>query len=544
MGETRVDLLHLLEDLRDAYPGSIEETILTEIVANSLDSGARRIRAWADPASATLTVVDDGEGMSRQALTRYHDLAATSKRKGRSIGFAGVGIKLGLLVSAEVVTEARRVRTHLATSWRLSSRSRAPWRWVEPPGLLDRPGTAVRLYLANALSPLLEPGRVEEILLRHFQPLLDPGLDPLLSGFYPHGVAFEVNGRALPRSTPEPGRVKVTVRLGRQRKPTGLGYLVRDPGLAEDETGIAVSTLGKVIKRGWDWLGLAPAPGAAVGGLIEVPALAEALTLNKADFIRTGARGATFLAYRKAIQEVVGGQLADWGTDPKGEPGHKHRTRPLERDLQEVLLDLSTEFPLLATLVERHAGGQKGLPFGGPKIAASRGAQGAEAPEGPTPEEPAPQGAPPQPTGDGPGPREPQVGTDGVGPPEGIGPPRGEVDAYGENPDPASGGTPRSAAVDAISLPGGRRTRKPGHYGLRIRFEDRPEDPGLGRLIESTVWVNAAHPAYRRASSSRSEGYHLAVTAAMALAPLAVEPERAHEFVTSFLASWGDASRR
>ena len=37
MGETRVDLLHLLEDLRDAYPGSLEETILTEIVANSLD---------------------------------------------------------------------------------------------------------------------------------------------------------------------------------------------------------------------------------------------------------------------------------------------------------------------------------------------------------------------------------------------------------------------------------------------------------------------------------------------------------------------------
>ena len=27
MGETRVDLLHLLEDLRDAYPGSLEETL-------------------------------------------------------------------------------------------------------------------------------------------------------------------------------------------------------------------------------------------------------------------------------------------------------------------------------------------------------------------------------------------------------------------------------------------------------------------------------------------------------------------------------------
>jgi hypothetical protein len=40
LGETRVDLHHLLEDLHDAYPGAREETILAEVVANSLDSGA------------------------------------------------------------------------------------------------------------------------------------------------------------------------------------------------------------------------------------------------------------------------------------------------------------------------------------------------------------------------------------------------------------------------------------------------------------------------------------------------------------------------
>ena len=43
MGETRVDLQHLLEDLRDVYTGELEETILTEIPANALDSGASRI---------------------------------------------------------------------------------------------------------------------------------------------------------------------------------------------------------------------------------------------------------------------------------------------------------------------------------------------------------------------------------------------------------------------------------------------------------------------------------------------------------------------
>jgi hypothetical protein len=42
LGETRVDLQHLLEDIRDAYPGALEESIVTEIVANSLDSGAGR----------------------------------------------------------------------------------------------------------------------------------------------------------------------------------------------------------------------------------------------------------------------------------------------------------------------------------------------------------------------------------------------------------------------------------------------------------------------------------------------------------------------
>jgi hypothetical protein len=53
--------------------------------------------------------------------------------------------------------------------------------------------------------------------------------------------------------------------------------------------------------------------------------------------------------------------------------------------------------------------------------------------------------------------------------------------------------------------------------------------------------VNRAHPAYRRAAASRSEGYHIALSVALALAPLAVEPAREHAFVTTFLSRWGEA---
>jgi Histidine kinase-, DNA gyrase B-, and HSP90-like ATPase len=119
MGETRVDLLHLLEDLRDAYPGAVEEAILTEIMANALDSGASTISFDCDSAERALTVIDNGSGMQRRDLSRFHDIASSNKIRGQGIGFAGVGIKLGLLICEEVLTETRPAK--------LISRRRGIW---------------------------------------------------------------------------------------------------------------------------------------------------------------------------------------------------------------------------------------------------------------------------------------------------------------------------------------------------------------------------------------------------------------------------------
>src|SRR5262245_42748388 len=251
VGETRVDLLHLLEDLRDAYPGPAEETILTEIVANSLDSRATVVTITTDPALRTFTLVDDGTGMRRRELARYHDVAASTKVKGEGIGFAGIGIKIALLVSHDVLTETRQRKTQVATMWALASRHRAPWKWVPPPGLVGERGTAVRLTVDDALSPLLDPGFIETALRRHFQPLLDPVFADILSEHYPVGVEFRINGTRL---TAEEWSIAesaaLAVRVGRRRKPSAVGYLVRERGaLPEDRRGLSISTLGKVIKR-------------------------------------------------------------------------------------------------------------------------------------------------------------------------------------------------------------------------------------------------------------------------------------------------------
>jgi len=64
---------------------------------------------------------------------------------------------------------------------------------------------------------------------------------------------------------------------------------------------------------------------------------------------------------------------------------------------------------------------------------------------------------------------------------------------------------------------------------------------GMRTRVDSTIWINDAHPAFARAMASRSLGYHTALTVALALAPLAVEARGKHAFITQFLAHWGSA---
>ena len=191
--------------------------------------------------------------------------------------------------------------------------------------------------------------------------------------------------------------------------------------------------------------------------------------------------------------------------------------RPLERDLDRVLEELSDDFPLLASLVERRAGGQKRLPIDGgrtdteakaiavlavPAMAEDSNHRDTK-PEQPPAAPPTEQDAPPT--------------------------------------EPSMSSPPPSGSA---MLPGEEHSRAPMRYGLGIQFEERPDDSELGRLVESTVWINQAHPAYRRALASRSVGYHISLAVALALAPLAVEAAQEHAFITRFLAHWGHALDR
>ena len=108
-------------------------------------------------------------------------------------------------------------------------------------------------------------------------------------------------------------------------------------------------------------------------------------------------------------------------------------------------------------------------------------------------------------------------------------------------PPAAPGAHNAEADRQAGAVPESSATRGRARYGLSLQFERREGDNEPGRLVENTIWINEAHPAFRRAHASRSVGYHIALTVALAFAPLAVPSSDEHAFITRFLAEWGDA---
>ena len=514
MGETRVNLQHLLEDIRDTYPFPAEEAILTELVANSLDSTASEIRFLVSNREKTLTAVDNGRGMSPSQLEHYHDIAATTKVRGKGIGFAGIGAKLALLLAKDVITETRAGRSYTATRWRLESSQRAPWEMTEPEGILEnvKSGTAVTLVFREA-SPLIEPNYVEMILQAHFHPLLDETFGEIFKSLYPQGIHFFVNNRpvAAPEFSELRERKTFVVRASlssnpnARGKPVGVGFIGRsEDDLPEQQYGIGISAYGKVIKRGWDWVGLTPKHPARLSGIVEVPPLVEILTTNKADFLKDGGSLKRYYRYRKAIQAALSPILRDLGETVPVREREDRQVRPLEREVERVLGTMLGDYPEIAPLIGRRRTNQPGVNLAPDAEGADVGTltetlaeiaqqQGAAngAREAPVPFQPPPEaGAVLEPNPDG---------TEAARPQEGkrVGP------------------------------------------GLMIGFEDAAERAELGWLLENTVWINRAHPAYQKAVAGGHEQYHIVLSVAWVLLGHLDDQHSAQRFIGEFLFGWG-----
>jgi hypothetical protein len=506
MTETRVDLKHLLEDIRDSYPISTEEAILSELIANSLDSGCSTIDITVEPEQHRLTFVDNGVGMTPKQFEQYHDIASTTKVRGRGIGFAGVGAKLALLVCREVLTEAKRPRRCQASRWWLESSYRAPWEELASLGIVSgEKGTGVRLNLRAGAAPMLvSADAVDETIRRYFHPLLDDEFAKVLGHIYPAGVQVSINGERVkvPKIEKKAAQYFV-VRRGRHGKLMGIGFMAKTArALPEAQRGLAISTFGKVIKRGWDWLGITPRNPAVITGIVEVPELVHCLTTNKCDFMRDPNSLKKYYKYRKAIQDVVASVLEDLGERREPEAKPDRTIQRLQREIDSVVAEILPDFPELAPLFGKRRGlAEPGLASDQNDIVAGH-VEGSEV-------------------------RASEEGEKGEG--QRIEP---AINAMLEDSPLGHIG-----ADEQLARPHEVRRRRPG---LMIGFDDETGGGDMAWLRGSTLYVNALHPAYRRVRDTVNVNLYITFVVATTLAAH-LEAERPPlELMQRFMAAWGE----
>ncbi len=523
--ETRVNLKHLLEDIRDSYTSPLEEVILTELVANALDGKAFNINFIVDGGKKCLSCVDDGGGMKRSVLKNYHNIAASTKTRGSGIGFAGVGAKLSLLIAERVVTESRGGHgSQAATEWSMTTPYRAPWKFTPFTGGVTGPrGTAVTIYFSDDQSHLLKAEFVERTIVKHFYPLLaNRFYREFLKYFYRKPVTFSVNGRqlVLPEDKQEALQHWFPVTVGKSRHPAGAGFLMKtghesgwlqkmlgeDNFIASLPAGLWISTYGKVIKGGWEWLGVLPKHAGSLTGLVEIPALAEILTTNKNDFLSDAYSLKKYYQFRKAIQEAVLPILRELGEDqPALHEAPEKLLKPLSQTVTGALGQLVGDFPELESLINVRRTQTAGVARK-EKITDNKFEQIPTA-----------------------------IAEDNA--------------EYKANPDQVKEPEP-SLGIKPPPIPTGladetkSKTVKAKTSGLKLQLadiSDAPELP-LGRIVEDTLTINTAHPAWRKAKQKGLEEYHVIITVAAVLSHFLEHEKNPQDFLNRLLVAWAHES--
>jgi hypothetical protein len=293
----KVNTRNLINDFLDAYSSEPEEVMVVESIANCLDAKAHNITIslHQTPQGTIYSILDDGKGMSELEFEdSYHALALSTKAKGETIGFAGIGSKLYLVMleaGNAIYTETKSSTFHGASELIMNG-DEAIWRPIAPKGKVTTPsGTYVELILRPSD---LDQSRVERIIRENF--------NAILLGLYGE-KAIHLSWKPGVRLAPWKPSLEVENEYSFKvdgLKCTACFWLTKDE--FESPRGLDLVILGKRIK-GNQWFNtefeIKPEFSRRITGIVTADTLAKLLTTNKQEL--KGGNERTWLAFKKQI---------------------------------------------------------------------------------------------------------------------------------------------------------------------------------------------------------------------------------------------------
>ncbi|MDI6788197.1 MAG: ATP-binding protein [Planctomycetota bacterium] len=491
--ESTINYQHFIQDLVDMYPFSMEEAIIVELIANSLDAKSSVIEIKTSKEELFFEIKDNGRGMKEEEFKNYHNFSMTFKEKGKGIGFAGLGAKLALKIGGNIVTETIASKFKGASDW--CFKGKKPLWQDKPVDFLKGKGTLVRIYLNQKNSILLQPDEIKKIIIKHYLPVL------LFADFYkqaevyPEGLKFIVNQEMVVPPVFEDERASPFLFLtrGKKRKPFGVcRFTLTKSPLVDEFQGIGVSTFGKVINTEQrEWFKQQPKTPERISGIIEVPELVTCLTTTKTAFHKEGSYGAKYYNFYRSSQE----QFIKW-LDQIGQRDRKveiEKDIELTKELSKIIGKIITDIPQLSELFRAKPVGQTN-----------------------------PQGT--------------ETGT----PPTTVAVPPSETSGDGEG-----GGEIDKEPKPLVEIkPDGKGpvepTRRSIKFGPSISYANEPEKEeiswteGLGN-----IFINKAHPTFMLAEKSDFVLYHRVLAIGLALIRELPEDQDKLTILNQYLTNWG-----
>ena len=287
----RIDVLHALKDIVDAYDKT-SEMVVTEAIANAIDVGASTVRVKLDGAAKSISFHNDGPPMSEDQFKDYHVIARSSKSKGSGIGFAGVGAKVYLAAWDKTVihTETIGGQEPLASDMYVDGGTLKA-KYVRPS--TKRRGTLYRVALSPDDYNYLEKSAAH-MIAEVFGPAIDGGL------------RVEVNGA---RVRPWRQDRKLRKKMYASAKSTKLPIVltVANEDLPVGMQGVQYHVSGKVITtKKPEWMAdLRPAHIRQVHAYVDATRISDHLNLNKTAFKPTGAVAAAYKEAGRVIFEAL-----------------------------------------------------------------------------------------------------------------------------------------------------------------------------------------------------------------------------------------------